>query len=101
MTSLQKLAQAAIGAGDAIRANTPAATEELQRLVDEALAASARVHLLFGVLSPTVTAANRALSAYKHVLAHLESDPVGCRNSISGGFVLVDQAAEQLPTPDL
>ena len=52
-----KLAQAAMGAGDAVGNPTPAAIRELRRLVDEALAASARVDLLFGVESASVATA--------------------------------------------
>ncbi len=77
-----KLAQAAMGAGDAVRVATEAqagGTEspdaliaEARRLLDEALAASARVDLLFGLGSPTVVAGNTTLSALEQVLAHLK-----------------------------
>lgn len=70
-----KLAQTAIGAQEALRAPTPDALVELRRLLDEALAASARLDLLFGVRSPTVELANRALGAYDDVFKHLTADP--------------------------
>ena len=70
-----KLAQAVMGAGDAVRESAESTMAELQRLRDEALAASARVDLLFGLGSPTVVAVNLTVSALGQVEAHLESDP--------------------------
>lgn len=64
-----------MGAGEAVREPADSALTELRRLVDEALAASARVDLLYGLESPTVTAGNLTLSALGQVEAHLRDDP--------------------------